>query len=150
MKRILSILFSAMLVWSCAKEGGVSLVSFTDTGCGRETKAEGKPSELILEYSTAGLVVTHTNAWLNCSIKDGGIVCEVSLDGNVIRLRAYERDGQALKCVCPVERMTSTVYGLNLDTEYVLEYICGDEYLPINFRYEKGMKKVIDLDLFRK
>ena len=45
--------------------------------------------------------------------------------------------------------MSATVSGLNIGTEYVLEYTCGStKYVPIDFYYRKGLDMVIDLDLY--
>ena len=133
----------------------MELSGFTDTGCGHDSVAaltkswEGRVPALTLEYSSAGLIVTHTDAVLNCSIKNGGIGCDLSIEGNVIRMRTYEKNGEFLKCLCPVDEMKATVSGLRLDTEYVLEYACSStRYVPINFRFEKGLKKTIDLDTY--
>lgn len=156
MKRLISIILPVLLLLSCSKEPAVvELSGFTDTGCGRENVAaltkswEGRAPLLTLEYSSAGLLVTHTDAVLNCSINNGGIGCDLSIDGNILRMRTYEKDGNFLKCLCPVDEMKATVSGLRLDTEYVLEYACGStKYVPINFRFEKGLKKTIDLDTY--
>ena len=156
MKRVLLIIASASMLLSCSKEPAVvELSGFTDTGCGRGSLAaltksgEDRPSELVLEYTASGLTVTHHNAVLNCSINNGGIGCDFSVDGNVIRMRTYEKNGEFLKCLCPVDEMKATLSGLVLDTEYVLEYACSStRYVPINFRFEKGLKKTIDLDTY--
>lgn len=156
MKRLFSILLPVFLLLSCSKESAVvELMGFTDTGCGHDSVAaltkswEGRSPALTLEYSSSGLVVTHTDAVLNCSIRNGGIGCDFSVDGNIIRMRTYEKNGDFLKCLCPVDEMKATLSGLVLDTEYVLEYACSStRYVPINFRFEKGLKKTIDLDTY--
>ena len=52
-----------------------------------------------------------------------------------------------LRCLCPVEKMTQTIAGLSLDTDYILDYRCGGNfYSPIRFRYEKGLSQFFDLD----
>lgn len=113
MKRIIFILFSATILLACSKETTVELVKFTDTGCDRnslvpETKA-GSDSQLILAYSDEGLVITRTNAMLNCSISQGGISCDVSSEENIIECHVYETQGKTLKCMCPVKNMSTTV-----------------------------------------
>lgn len=155
MKPLVLILFSSLLVCFCAKENVVQLTGFTDTGCGRETVSvltkswDGRVPTLTLKYSPEGLVIIHTDAVLNCSINDGGIGCDFSIDGNVIKLRTYEKNGAFLKCICPVDRMSATVSGLRTGSEYVLEYTCGSTtYVPIDFLYGKDLDKVIDLDLY--
>ena len=153
MKRIILILFSATILLACSKETTVGLVKFTDTGCDRnslvpDTKA-GSDSKLILSYSDEGLVITRTNAMLNCSISQGGISCDVSSDENVIECHVYETQGKTLKCMCPVKNMTTTVGGLRLNREYVLYYSCDGDFAPISFTYSKNLNMVLDADLYK-
>lgn len=153
MKRIIFILFSATILLACSKETTVELVKFTDTGCDRnslvpETKA-GSDSQLILAYSDEGLVITRTNAMLNCSISQGGISCDVSSEENIIECHVYETQGKTLKCMCPVKNMSTTVGGLRLDKEYVLYYSCDGDFAPISFTYSKNLKMVLDAELFK-
>ena len=127
MKRIILILFSATILLACSKETAVELVSFTDTGCDRnslvpDTKA-GSDSQLILSYSDEGLVITRTNV--------------------------YETQGKTLKCMCPVKNMTTTVGGLRLNREYVLYYSCDGDFAPISFTYSKNLNMVLDADLYK-
>ena len=146
MRKALLVLSSLLFLLGCSKESAVELVSFTDTGCANDVVTKAADSaypQLILEYSEQGLVITRINAWLNCSIKEGGIVCMVSSDGNVIHYNAYERDGKTLRCTCLVENMTSTVAGLKTGKEYVLNYNCADDSsASIRFTYKKGMRIV--------
>lgn len=153
MKRIIFILFSATILLACSKETIVELVKFTDTGCDRnslvpETKA-GSDSQLILAYSDEGLVITRTNAMLNCSISQGGISCDVSSEENIIECHVYETQGKTLKCMCPVKNMSTIVGGLRLDKEYVLYYSCDGDFAPISFTYSKNLKMVLDADLYK-
>ena len=156
MKRLIfTLLLSALLFCSCDKEGSVAvqLAAFTDTGCGREnimTKSwEDRHPVMTLMDTPEGLVITHNDAVLNCSIVNGGIGCDLSVEGNVVKLRTYEKDGDFLKCICPVDEMSATVSGLSVGNEYVLEYSCGSTtYVPIDFYYRKGLHMVIDLDLY--
>ncbi|MBR5073452.1 MAG: hypothetical protein IKX29_07890 [Bacteroidales bacterium] len=156
MKRVFFIILSTCLLWTCSKESeSVKLVSFSDTGCGSELvepetrSGDNAASQLILSYSEEGLVVTRTNAQMNCGIKNGGIACDVSVDGNVIRMHVYEK-GEKMRCMCPVRKMSSTISGLGLGKDYVLEYFCGDaQYGPFEFRYDKGFQQMIDIDLYR-
>ena len=147
MKRIILILFSATILLACSKETAVELVSFTDTGCSKGTKAPetkaGESSQLILEYTDAGLLITRTNAIMNCSIGTGGISFDVSMVDNVISCDAYETIGPIMKCICPV-----TVAGLRTGRKYVLNYSCSDvTLLPVTFTYKKGMRIVVDVDM---
>ena len=154
MKKALLVLSAALFLLGCSKESAVELVGSTDTGCSNDlaTKAADLAEpQLILEYSEQGLVITRINAWLNCSIKNGGIVHEVSTDGTVIHYNVYERDGKALRCTCLVGKMTATVAGLKTGREYVLDYNCADgSCASITFTYRKGMKIVEDyLDFWK-
>ena len=155
MKRLFLFFLSAILLAACAKETTVELVKFSDTGCSKQslvpnTKGDdGLESQLILKYTPEGLEVTRTNATMNCSISNGGISCDVSCDGNVISYHAYETDGPIMKCICPVSNMSSTVAGLRLGREYVIEYSCADIVCtPISFTYSKGLNLVLDIDLY--
>lgn len=151
MKRLMLFLIPVLCLWSCAKETTVQLVDFSDTGCGRETKAVSSPDgapELILEYSAEGLVLTRHNSMLNCSINQGGIACDVSIEDNTIFYSAYEL-GEPMKCICPVKTITSTISGLRTGKDYILDYSCGGDFMPISFTYQKGMKLVLDLSLYQ-
>ena len=153
MKRVILIFFSATILLACSKETAVELVSFTDTGCDRnsvvpETKAVSD-SQLILAYSDEGLLITRTNAKRNCSISQGGISCDLSSEENVIECHVYETQGKTLKCMCPVKNITTTVGGLRLDREYVLYYSCDGDFAPISFTYSKNLKMVLDAELFK-
>lgn len=151
MKRIAFVFLSLFLLWGCSKEAIVELVSISDTGCAREepvTKSgENTGSQLILKYSPAGLVITRTNAVMNCSIKNGGIGCNVTNSGNTINFEVYEL-GEPLRCTCPVETMIAVLAGLRPGREYVLDYSCGGSFAPISFTYDKGLNMVIDLSLY--
>lgn len=129
----------------------MELVSVSDTGCAREeavTKSgENTESQLILKYSPAGLVITRTNAVMNCSIKNGGLGCNVSNTGNTINCEVYEL-GEPLRCTCPVDFIILVVGGLRPGREYVLDYSCGGSYAPISFTYDEDLNMLIDLSLY--
>jgi hypothetical protein len=123
-------------------------LEITHTGCNLETKAEA-PSELTLQYTPQGLSIVRTNAWLNCSIRDGGISCEATLEGSTLCYKVWETQGPITNCICPVERMSSVIPGLKEDTEYYLEYrLSAKTYSTINFRYHKGLNLTVDLSLY--
>ena len=151
MKKI-SALFAALLLFAgCSDFDIVSSVELTHTGCANETKGlfggnDSKPM-LYLEKTQVGLAITRTNARLNCIIKDSddALVCDVRIEGTDIYYSVYEREGPIANCMCPVERISSTVTGLQNNTEYVLHYFCGESYMPINFRYRDGLKLKLDL-----
>lgn len=146
-----------MLLLACGRqtqEDGPVTVDFKHTGCGRTeaVKADGpgnEQPELTLEYKDGSLLMTRTNALLNCSINQGGITCDVTLADGVIHYKAFETDGATLKCLCPVKTMTTLVGGLRENTEYVLDYTCDGSYRPITFYYAKGLKITLDLNLYK-
>ena len=150
--RRLILLAAALLLGACnhqQPEAPVT-VEFQHTGCGRnqETKADSYvTSQLILEYTDGGLLITRTNATLNCSLVNG-ITCDLNVQDGVIRYHAYVTDGGTMKCLCPVERMTALVSGLRENKEYTLEYSCDNSYRPITFYYAKGLKVTFDLSLY--
>lgn len=74
----------------------------------------------------------------------------MSCEGNVISFHAYETDGPIMKCLCPVDNMSSVVAGLSLGNEYVLDYKCGnDTFIPISFTYSKDLQMVLDAGLYK-
>ena len=153
MKRFFLLLIPALFLFSCSKETTVELVKFTDTGCDKSTLSPatkaGSDSQLILAYSEEGLVVTRTNAMMNCSIGQGGISCDVSCEGSDIHCHAYETDGPIMKCICPVKEMSAVISGLRTGREYTLYYVCSDtSFSPISFTYQKGLNLVLDADLY--
>ena len=152
MRRITFAFLSLCLLCACSKESSVELVSVTDTGCAREEVATrgGTLGEslLILEYSHAGLVVTRTNVELNCSIKTGGVSCNVSCEGGDIYCEVFETEGKSLRCTCPVKSVTATVAGLQLGHEYTIYFTCGDSFIPISFTYSEDLNMVLDAGLY--
>lgn len=152
-KRIMLLLLLPPIWAGCTQKYNLQLHSkeFTHTGCasGLATKAgpdDGEVSLLILKYEDGNLRVTRTNAMMNCSIKQGGIACEVSIDGNIIQYKVYEKDGPNANCMCRVEEMTSVVTGLQAGKEYSLDYYFGSNVcgLPIPFTFGQGLYLVLD------
>jgi hypothetical protein len=151
MKKLTYILLGLALLAGCNKSEANRSKEFTHTGCAYDTRAAGtradlseyKPSLLSLKYEDGGLRVTRTNAWMNCSIKNNGLVCDVSIEGSVITYNVYEKDGPVTNCICPVEEMSSLVTGLQEGKKYTLNYCY---YSPITFTFKKGFHKIIDLD----
>ena len=143
--RKLVILLLALLVWTgCNLLDSPQGKEFKDTGCIGDTRAD-LMSLLTLKYEEGDLRVVRTNATLNCSIKLGGIACDVSVDDDVIHYRVYERDGAVTNCVCQVLEMTSVVSGLTPGKEYSFYYSCGGtNYAPITFVFEKGFVLMTD------
>ena len=127
----------------------VTNTGFTNTGCNGSgfTKSETDPSLLILKFEGGNLRVTHTNAVMNCSIKNGGIACEVSSEGTTILYNVYEKDGPTTNCCCTVNEITSLVKGLTPGVKYTMKY-CN--YEPFTFVFERGLHLIIDVDSIAK
>ena len=151
MKHKLSFFLLALaLVAGCSKSDVQRSKEFAHTGCAYDTRVGGtradndynEPSLLTLKYESGGLRVTRTNAWMNCSINNNGIACDVSVKGSVISYNVYEKDGPVANCICPVEEMSSLVTDLQEGKEYTLQYCY---YSPITFTFKKGFHKIIDL-----
>ena len=150
LSRIPLLLITLGLLAGCSKTDANRSKEFTHTGCAYdtrvgETRADNdynEPSLLTLKYESGGLRVTRTNAWMNCSIKNNGIACDVSVKGSVISYNVYEKDGPVANCICPVKEMSSLVTGLQEGKEYTLKYCY---YSPITFTFKKGFHKIVDL-----
>ena len=98
------------------------------------------PAQLILEYTESGLAVTLKNAEMNCAINVDGLSLDLSQEGNIINYQVVQ--SVTANCTCKIERITSTVTGLEYGKEYVLNY--SIKYVPslkpIKFRFMKGLK----------
>ena len=121
---------------------------FTHTGCNKElgTKADGQyhqmpaASVLILKYEGGYLRVTRRNVYASCGIKiEDGLVCEVSVEGNVIHYMVYET--HPANCPCTIDEMSSAVSGLKMGKEYLF---CLNNYKPIHFTFNKELFLVLD------
>ena len=131
----------------------MELVRVSDTGCSTSeifaTKSgEVANSRLILEYSAQGLVVTRTNALMNCSVKNGGVGCKVSNTGNTIECEVFENDRNFLRCNCRVGAITSVIRGLRLGEEYTLYHRSDGVFGPVVFTYTEDLKMVLDADQY--
>ena len=147
MKKFLLVLL-VLPVWAgCSKSNMERSKDFTHTGCaaGTGTRAGSGDSDkslLTLKYEDGNLRVTRTNAMLNCIIKAGGeVICETSVNGNVIHYKVYEyeKDGISANCMCRVAEMTSVVTGLEIGKEYTFDYFCSHAYDPITFVFKKDL-----------
>ena len=150
MKKFLLVLLVLLVlpVWAgCSKSNMERSKDFTHTGCaaGTGTRAGSGDSDkslLTLKYEDGNLRVTRTNAMLNCIIKAGGeVICETSVDGNVIHYKVYEyeKSGLSANCMCRVAEMTSVVTGLEIGKEYTFDYFCSHAYDPITFVFKKDL-----------
>jgi hypothetical protein len=146
MKKALSLIFLAAILTCCS--GFDTSVELTHTGCVNDTKGSSDDNDdplLYLEQTSAGLAITRMNTYFNCIIRksDNPLVCDVQIDGSDIYYSVYEREEPTLNCICLVKRVSSTITGLQNDKEYVLHYL---NYIPINFRYHKGLKLTFNLE----
>ena len=114
------------------------------SGCATATKSvidDDNPPLLTLKYKDGGLLVTRTNTYMNCSIKESGIACHVSVDGDAIHCNFYEKDGPTANCICLVESMSTIIKGLETGKEYSFYY---GSYEPIKFTFRVGFIQIID------
>ena len=150
MKKLLLLLLVLPVCAGCTKSEVSRSKEFTHTGCASDaaTRAGSGGSDvslLSLKYENGDLRVTRTNATMNCAIKNGGIVCDATVKGNVIRYSVYEKDGPTANCICRVEEMSSLVTGLETGKEYTFEYSCGYNYPSFTFVFKKGLRLIQDL-----
>lgn len=149
MKKLALLLLVLPILAGCTKSEISRSREFAHSGCARdaETRAGGSDSDvslLTLKYEDGDLRVTRTNAVMNCAFTEDGLVCEVSVDGNVIRYRVYEKEGPRANCNCRVEEMSSLVTGLEVGKEYTFEYSCGFgyNYPSFTFVFKKGLRLI--------
>lgn len=146
MKRVLFLFLALALLAGCNKTEEPYVEGFTYSGC---TKSESEIidlSLLTLKYDGGDLQVTRTDAWMNCSFQNRGLVCTVSVQGNDIYYRVdYEKEGAEVKCVCRVESMSSWVKGLQEGKKYSFHYYCCQNYLPFSFTFKDDLILVQDV-----
>ena len=149
MKKLAVLLLLLPILAGCTKSEISRSKEFAHSGCAGDaaTRAWGNDSDaslLTLKYEDGDLRVTRTNATMNCAIKDGGIICDATVDGNVIRYRVYEKDGPMANCICRVEEMSSLVTGLEVGKKYTFEYSCGFgyNYPSFTFVFKKGLRLI--------
>lgn len=155
MKKLLLFLF-ILPVWAgCNKSQLPKTDEFVHSGCASDagTRAGFSKSEaslLALKYEDGNLRVTRTNATMNCAIKLNGIACDVSVNGDVLRYRVYEKDGPTANCICRVEEMSSVVTGLKEGKEYTFKYSCSTYNLEsFSFVFKKGLHLIKDAEPYR-
>ena len=147
MKRMFLTLLVLSVCAGCDDEGQFSLKKsfskdFTYTVCAQGTKAgsdDGDLSLLTLEYKEGNLLVTRTNARVNCSVKEHGLLCDVSVDGKAIHYKVYEKDGHTANCTCVVGEISSVVTGLRIGEEYTFDYFCSHSYRPLTFTFDEKL-----------
>lgn len=156
MKRLLLtiiLLLSVMTIWmGCSKLSGSRSKDFTHTGCAVGTRAEADeyvPSLLTLKFENDDLRVIHTNAILNCAIKERGLTCKAYVEGNEIHYYVeYEKkSNDEADCLCTVKEMKSLITDLQEGEEYTFIYSCLDRtFRPFTFTFNKGLHQIIDTD----
>ena len=151
MKRLAFLLLGLVLLAGCSKIHVKRTKDFTYTGCAgtRASMFYDEPSLLKLKYEDGGLRVVRTNAELNCAIRERGLACEVSIDGNNIYYQVdFEKQlDMVADCICPVDEITSVVTGLVEGKEYNFHYRGMDRHLsPVTFTFKKGLNKIYDVD----
>ena len=124
-------------------------LTWTDCASTKAVDTKG-PSDnvttwLTLEYTEDGLAVTLTDAEMNCAISMDGLQESIDREGNVIKYRIIESFNA--NCNCLIERISSTITGLETGKEYVLKFSYGMRSLkPVTFKYKKGFIKHIDVE----
>ena len=116
----------------------------THSGCATATKAgldDDNPPLITLRYHDGGLLVTCTNMYMNCSIKNNGIGCHVSVEGDDIHCSFYEKDGPVADCICLVKTMSTVINGLENGKEYNFYY---GSYNSVKFTFNIGLIQIID------
>ena len=157
MKKILLITLALGALVACTKwitsdsEDDTLSKEFKHTGCAAETRGlyGDDPSLLTLKYENGDLRVTRTNAELDCGFKERGLTCKAYIEGNVIHYDVvFEKEGFGVaNCICPVEKMTSVVTGLEKGKEYTFHYrVLYWGYKPITFTFNKSLHEVYDVD----
>ena len=146
MKRLLLLFIGLSLLAGCKKDDPVVVQDFTYTDCVKGASDIIDLSLLTLKYDGGDLRVERSDAWLNCSFQERGLVCSVSVKGNDIYYRVdYEKEGAEVKCVCLVNSMSSLVKGLQPGKTYSFHYYCLQNYVPFTFTYRDGLVQVTDV-----
>ena len=145
MKKVLFLFLTLSLLAGCKKDDSY-VESFTYTDCTKSESEIYDLSLLTIQYDGGDMIVTRRDAWMNCSFQNRGLVCTVSVQGNDIYYRVdYEKEGEEVKCVCLVEKMSSVVKGLEPGKRYSFHYYCCQNYLPITFTFGQGLYTVVDV-----
>ena len=150
MKKYLSILLVLTVCAGCSKSNTLRIKDLTYTGCGTSTDTRAGEDEetvslLTLKYENGNLRVTRTNTLVNCSFKDYGLVCNVSIEGNSIHYTVEAKpapDGSETDCLCLVETISSIVTGLETGKEYTFYYAGSPRIEPFTFVFEKGLSLI--------
>jgi hypothetical protein len=152
MKKI-SILMLILPIWAgCTKSDALRIKDFTHTGCATSTDTRAVEDDetvslLTLKFEDGDLRVIRTNVLLNCPVEEDGLVCHVSVDGDVIHYiveKKAPKNGMDTDCICRVEEVSSLITGLETGKEYTFDYAGSPRIKPFTFVFEKGLFLVKD------
>ena len=153
MKKILLLMLVLPMIWAgCTKSNALRIKDFTHTGCATSTDTRAVEDDetvslLTLKYEDGDLRVIRTNVLLNCPFEEDGLVCHVSVDGDVIHYIVEKKEsgsGMDTDCICLVEEVSSLVTGLETGKEYTFDYACSPRIKPFTFVFEEGLFLVKD------
>ena len=147
MKKFLLIMLVLTVCAGCTKSNTLRVKDLTYSGCATSTDTRaGEDEEIVslltLKYEDGNLRVTRTNTMVNCSFKDYGLVCNVSIEGNTIRYGVDAKtapNGLEVDCLCLVEEISSLVIGLEAGKEYTFHADNTPRIEPVTFVFEKGL-----------
>ena len=150
MKKSILIMLALMVWTGCTKSNTLRVKDLTYSGCATSTDTRAVENEeivslLTLKYEDGNLRVTRTNTLVNCSFKDYGLVCNVSIEGNSIHYTVEAKpapDGNETNCLCLVETISSIVTGLETGKEYTFYYAGSPRIEPFTFVFEKGLSLI--------
>ena len=140
-------------IWGgCTKSDALRIKDFTHTGCATSTDTRAVEDDdivslLTLKFEDGALRVIRTNVLLNCPGKEDGLVCRVSIDGDVIHFIVDKKEtasGEETDCICRIEEVSSLVTGLETGKEYTFDYAGSPRIKPFTFVFEKGLFLVKD------
>ena len=147
MKKYILIMLALTVLAGCTKSNTLRVKDLTYSGCATSTDTRAGSdgdieSLLTLKYEDGNLRVIRTNTMVNCSFKDYGLVCNVSIEGNSIRFTVEAKpspDGLETNCLCLVEEISSLVTGLEAGKEYTFYAANSPRIEPVTFVFEKGL-----------
>ena len=147
MKKSILIMLALTVLAGCTKSNTLRVKDLTYSGCATSTDTRaGEDEEIVslltLKYEDGNLRVIRTNTMVNCSFKDYGLVCNVSIEGNSIRYTVDAKtapNGLEVDCLCLVEEISSLVTGLEDGKEYTFQADNTPRIEPVTFVFEKGL-----------
>ena len=147
MKKFLLIMLVLTVCAGCTKSNTLRVKDLTYSECATSTDTRaGEEEEIVslltLKYEDGNLRVIRTNTLVNCSFKDNGLVCNVSIEGNTIRYTVEAKpapNGLETDCLCLVEEISSLVTGLEAGKEYTFHAANSPRIESFTFVFEKGL-----------